>query len=72
MAIMENHMKQFSLSEYVDLYGQTKTAVDLGVYQSAISKAINTGRKVTVTIDEEGKIKGEETRPFPSIKKQAA
>lgn len=65
-------MKRFSLSEYVDLYGQAKTAIDLGVYQSAISKALNKGRKVTVTVDEEGRIEGEEVRPFPSTKKQAA
>lgn len=65
-------MNRFSLSEYVDLYGQAKTASDLGVYQSAISKALNKGRNVTVTINEEGKVEGEEVRPFPCTKKKVA
>lgn len=59
-------MKIIPLSEYVMANGQAKTAEELGVYQSAISKALKHKRKVNVLVNENGKIEAEEIRPFPS------
>ncbi|WP_435954132.1 Cro/CI family transcriptional regulator [Dryocola sp. BD626] len=64
-------MKRIPLSEYVLVNGQSKTAAALGVYQSAISKAIKHSRKVNVIIHEDGSIEAEEIRPFPSNNKRA-
>ncbi|UNK26246.1 Cro/CI family transcriptional regulator [Serratia plymuthica] len=61
-------MKRIPLSEYVSEHGQTKTATDLGMYQSAISKALKSKRKVTVLVYDNGKVEAEEHRPFPSNK----
>ncbi len=62
-------MKRITLAEYVANYGQVHAAAALGVYQSAISKAIASGRKVTVIIDDKGNVNAEELRPFPSQKR---
>ncbi|MCS2155499.1 Cro/CI family transcriptional regulator [Scandinavium sp. H11S7] len=59
-------MKIIPLSEYVLANGQAKTAEALGVYQSAISKALKHKRKVNILVKENGKIEAEEVRPFPS------
>ncbi|MGH4642178.1 Cro/CI family transcriptional regulator [Klebsiella pneumoniae] len=59
-------MKTIPLKDYVLANGQAKTAEALGVYQSAISKAIKQKRRVNVLILEDGKIEAEEVRPFPS------
>jgi DNA-binding transcriptional regulator LsrR (DeoR family) len=62
----ESYMERLPLPAYVQMHGQGKTAEELGVYQSAISKALKKKRNITVWIDEDGKVKAEELRPFPS------
>ncbi|MCW2477720.1 Cro/CI family transcriptional regulator [Candidatus Symbiopectobacterium sp. NZEC135] len=60
-------MKQrIKLKDYALKFGQTKTANDLGVYQSAIFKAISSQRDITVIVNEDGTISAEELKPFPS------
>lgn len=60
-------MKQrIKLKEYAMRFGQTKTAQDLGVYQSAIFKAISSRRDITVIVHEDGSVSAEELKPFPS------
>lgn len=60
-------MKQrIKLKDYVLRFGQTKTAQALGVYQSAIFKAISLQRDITVIVHEDGSVSAEELRPFPS------
>lgn len=53
-------MKIIPLSEYVLENGQAKTAEALGVYQSAISKALKRNRRVNILVNEDGKIEAEE------------
>lgn len=62
-------MKIIPLSEYVLENGQAKTAEALGVYQSAISKALKRNRKVNILVQEDGTIEAEEVRPFPNKNK---
>lgn len=38
--------QRITLKDYAMRFGQTKTAKDLGVYQSAINKAIHAGRNI--------------------------
>ncbi|MFH0474028.1 Cro/CI family transcriptional regulator [Kluyvera ascorbata] len=64
-------MKIIPLSEYVLANGQAKTAEALGVYQSAISKALKHNRRVNVLVKDNGQIEAEEVRPFPSKNKPA-
>lgn len=64
-------MKIIPLSEYVLENGQAKTAEALGVYQSAISKALKRNRRVNILVNEDGKIEAEEVRPFPNKNKPA-
>ncbi|TNV14933.1 hypothetical protein FH968_20645 [Buttiauxella sp. B2] len=64
-------MQKVPLSDYVLANGQSKTAAELGMYQSAISKAIKHGRKVNVLIHDNGEIEAEEIRPFPSSSKRS-
>lgn len=64
-------MKIVPLSEYVLENGQAKTAEALGVYQSAISKALKRNRRVNILVKEDGKIEAEEVRPFPNKNKLA-
>ena len=45
--------QRIKLNEYAQRFGQTKAAQDLGVYQSAIFKALT----------------AEELKPFPSIRR---
>lgn len=59
-------MKIIPLSEYVLENGQAKTAEVLGIYQSAISKALKRNRKVNILVKDNGKIEAEEVRPFPN------
>ncbi|MGD2932579.1 Cro/CI family transcriptional regulator [Escherichia coli] len=47
--------QRITLKDYAIRFGQTKTAKDLGVYQSAINKAIHAGRKIFLTINADGK-----------------
>ncbi|HGH2724395.1 TPA: Cro/CI family transcriptional regulator [Salmonella enterica subsp. enterica serovar Saintpaul] len=64
--------QRITLKDYTMRFGQTKTAKDLGVYQSAISKAIHAGRKIFLTINADGSVYAEEIKPFPSNKKTTA
>lgn len=63
-------MKALTLKEFADEVSQSKAAVQLGVRQSAISKAIRTGRNVTVRIFPDGTVKAEETKDFPCSRKE--
>ena len=63
-------MQKIPLEKYVLANGQTKTAAELGMYQSAISKAIKQNRTVNVIINDDGSIAAEEIRPFPSSNKR--
>nr|1ORC_A Chain A, CRO REPRESSOR INSERTION MUTANT K56-[DGEVK] [Escherichia phage Lambda]2ORC_A Chain A, CRO REPRESSOR [Lambdavirus lambda] len=69
--------QRITLKDYAMRFGQTKTAKDLGVYQSAINKAIHAGRKIFLTINADGSVYAEEVKdgevkPFPSNKKTTA
>lgn len=61
--------QRITLKDYAMRFGQTKTAKDLGVYQSAINKAIHAGRNIFLTINADGSVYAEEVKPFPSNKK---
>ncbi|MBI6550426.1 Cro/CI family transcriptional regulator [Xenorhabdus lircayensis] len=61
-------MEKISLSEYVKLNGQAKTARLVGVHQTAISKALRSDRQIFLIRQEDGTYKAEECRPFPSQK----
>ncbi|MDX7986000.1 hypothetical protein FE392_01430 [Xenorhabdus sp. 12] len=65
-------MEKISLSEYVRLHGQAKTARLVGVHQTAISKALRSGRKIFLIYQEDGSYKAEECRPFPSQKQNVS
>ncbi|MBG6243353.1 MAG: hypothetical protein EKE20_16825 [Candidatus Symbiopectobacterium sp. Dall1.0] len=64
-------MTRLTLHQYVALHGQEKTAKALGVYQSAICKALKTARQITVTVYPDGEVKAEEIKPFPNQRHQA-
>ena len=55
--------QRITLKDYAIRFGQTKTAKDLGVYQSAINKAIHAGRKIFLTINADGSVYAEEIKP---------
>lgn len=59
-------MEKLPLSVFVSRNGQEKTAEIFNVNQSAISKALSSGRNITVTILENGMVMAEEVKPFPS------
>ncbi|GCG38373.1 Cro/CI family transcriptional regulator [Escherichia coli] len=54
--------QRITLKDYAMRFGQTKTAKDLGVYQSAINKAIHAGRKIFLTINADGSVYAEEIK----------
>ncbi|MFG0517316.1 Cro/CI family transcriptional regulator [Kluyvera intermedia] len=58
-------MRKITLRSFAEEVGQLKAASQLGVRQSAISKAIRNGRNVVVTISVDGKITAEEIKSFP-------
>lgn len=60
-------MKRIPLRVYVEINGQSEAARALGVTQPAIRKAIQTGRNIYIFY-EDGKVKAEEIRHFPSVK----
>ncbi len=62
-------MQRIKLKDYASRFGQTKAAKDLGVYQSAIFKAISSKRDITVIVHDDGTVSAEELKPFPSIKR---
>lgn len=59
-------MEKLPLSVFVSRNGQEKTAEIFDLNQSAISKALSSGRNITVTILENGMVTAEEVKPFPS------
>ncbi|WP_063657737.1 Cro/CI family transcriptional regulator [Candidatus Arsenophonus triatominarum] len=59
-------MKTYSLINFVKKIGQAEAARKLGIYQSAISKALRMRRRITVLIHDDGKVEAEEVKPFPS------
>ncbi|WP_426576307.1 Cro/CI family transcriptional regulator [Xenorhabdus stockiae] len=59
-------MERIPLSDFVSQKGQEEAASLFGVNQSAISKALAIGRKITVIVHRDGRIEAEELRPFPS------
>lgn len=66
-------MKQrLKFKDYAKRFGQTKTANDLGVYQSAINEAIFSQRDITVIIHADSSVSAEEIKPFPSIRRESA
>lgn len=65
----ETPMEKLPLSVFVSRNGQEKAAEIFNVRQSAISKALSSGRNITVTILEDGKVIAEELKPFPSNKR---
>ncbi|BCQ40927.1 hypothetical protein ERHA54_35300 [Erwinia rhapontici] len=62
---------KITLKEYAEQVGQSKAAEVLGMRQSAISKAIRTGRNVYVAIMSDGSVSAEETKPFPGQRRNA-
>jgi len=62
-------MEKIPLSEFVARNGQEKSAEVFMVRQSAISKALSSGRNIIVTIFENGKVSAEELKPFPGNRK---
>lgn len=61
-------MERISLQEFVSSKGQEKTAELFGIRQSAISKALALGRKITVIVHDDGRVEAQELKPFPSSK----
>lgn len=61
-------MERISLETFASRKGQEKTAELFGVRQSAISKALALGRKITVIVHDDGRVEAEETKPFPSTR----
>ncbi|HCM6144865.1 Cro/CI family transcriptional regulator [Klebsiella aerogenes] len=64
---MEQRIK---LKDYAQRFGQTKAAQDLGVYQSAIFKAITSKRDITVIVHADGSVSAEELKSFPSNRRE--
>jgi len=63
--------QRLKLKDYADRFGQTKAASDLGVYQSAIFKAINSQRDITVIVHEDGTVSAEALKPLPSNRRDS-
>ncbi|MCA7012495.1 Cro/CI family transcriptional regulator [Dickeya dadantii] len=61
-------MQKQTLAEFVRENGQARAADAIGVHQTAISKAVRTGRKIFVTSLPDGRVEAEELSPFPRIK----
>ncbi|MBF4179083.1 Cro/CI family transcriptional regulator [Lelliottia nimipressuralis] len=65
-------MRKITLKSFAEEVGQVKAADQLGVRQSAISKAIKSGRNVVVTISNGGEVTAEEVKAFPSQRRDDA
>lgn len=63
-------MNPITLNDLVAQRGQAAVAEAFGVSPAAIHKALRSGRKIVVTIHEDGSYRGEEVRPFPAQKAQ--
>ncbi len=59
-------MKTISLDAYVKEKGQEVVAEQFGLHQTAISKAIRTGRDITIIQHPDGSVEAKEVKPFPS------
>lgn len=59
-------MKPIPLSSFVDMKGQDEAAKSLGSSQTAICKALKSGRLILVSEDTPGKFTAMELRGFPS------
>ncbi|MCW2485960.1 hypothetical protein J5069_08635 [Candidatus Symbiopectobacterium sp. NZEC127] len=64
-------MQKLTLAEFVKESGQAKAADLIGVHQTAISKAVRTGRKIFVTKKPDGSVNAEEVCPFPRAKHES-
>ncbi|QCT21796.1 hypothetical protein FEM41_20125 [Jejubacter calystegiae] len=65
-------VQRIKLEDYAKRFGQTKTAKALGVYQSAINKALFSKRNITVIVHADGSVSAEEIKPFPSVRRDSA
>lgn len=65
-------MKQITLADAIQAKGMNATARALGMTGPALIKAARSGRKITVTLHDDGRITAEERRPFPCQGKRAA
>ncbi|MFS1583928.1 MAG: Cro/CI family transcriptional regulator [Candidatus Arsenophonus phytopathogenicus] len=61
-------MLKIPLSDYLKENSQEKAANLIGVHQTAISKAIRTGRKIFLIPNKDGRFTADEHKPFPSNK----
>lgn len=59
-------MSSVHLKEFAGERGQPEAAQLLGITQGALSKALRVGRKIVVTIHDDGSFSAEETRSFPA------
>jgi DNA-binding transcriptional LysR family regulator len=65
-------MKRIPLHEFAAERGQSAAASALGVSPPAITKALNAGREIIVTVLPDGSCSAQELRPFPSQSKRNA
>ncbi|KLU14037.1 MULTISPECIES: Cro/CI family transcriptional regulator [Xenorhabdus] len=63
-------MERIPLSDFVSQIGQEETASLFGINQSAISKAIAIGRRITVIVHHDGRVEAEELKPFPAHRRE--
>lgn len=59
-------MKRTPLEELIERIGQSAVAKGLSVSAPAITKAVKAGRVIFVIEQDDGSMRGEEVRPFPS------
>ncbi|MES4613028.1 Cro/CI family transcriptional regulator [Ewingella sp. CoE-038-23] len=59
-------MTSMTLKDYVAEHGQVRTGNALGVTQIAISKALQSGRTIHVSVKENGVLEAYEVKTFPS------
>lgn len=62
-------MDVMTLREFTDRYGQSQAGSALGTTQMAVSKALASGRNISIKISESGDVEAFEIRPFPSTKR---
>ncbi|WP_193133756.1 Cro/CI family transcriptional regulator [Klebsiella grimontii] len=62
-------MGVMTLREFTDRYGQSQAGAVLGTTQMAVSKALASGRNISIKISESGDVEAFEIRPFPSAKR---
>lgn len=62
-------MVVMTLREFTDRYGQSQAGSALGTTQMAVSKALASGRNISIKISESWDVEAFEVRPFPSNKR---